>query len=95
MDKWLSPAGGRTPRLALPAPSPFVLEAGGGSHCKAFGRAVTGFPRTRLQHGATEEEVFRKALGGLKTYMILLQDSVRGVLNFINHQFINHQFGFL
>ena len=75
MDKRLTSAGGRTPSPALSAPSPFVPKAGGGSHCKAFGIAVTGVSPVPLHHLQPMQELFRKALGKPKTkhYICIVQ----------------------
>jgi hypothetical protein len=42
MDQGLPSAGGRTPCVALSAPSTLVLEARSRGHYQVFGRAVTG-----------------------------------------------------
>ena len=43
-----------------------VLETRGGSHCVAFGRAVTGFSEKLFIISITLQKVFRKALGKLE-----------------------------
>ena len=68
MDKRLTSAGGRTPSPALSAPSPFVLEARGGSHCEALGRTVTGFSGLVFNILRMMQEFFRKALHTPYTY---------------------------
>jgi hypothetical protein len=73
MDQGMPPVGGRTPCPALSAPSTFVLEAGGRSHCKAFGRALTSFSEKLVIMWAEHFVVSNKVFLCLSTCLERLQ----------------------